>query len=152
MRCSMSRIIVSTCLPEFIQVDGEVVSGGCAFAFAHTCDGSLCSLLPDNHSEPHRLAIALGCSGQVGKHPNSGDGMWGSSDECPSFLYAMPLGGKRVFLEETCLVAKPALPFAVLKRRLTRRLKAMGISVTKVRGLWGVYEAQCGVVGASYEW
>lgn len=69
---------------------------------------------------------------QAGKHPNSGDGLWGSSSECPSFLYAMPLGGKRVFLEETCLVAKPALPFAVLKRRLTRRLKAMGISVTKI--------------------
>ncbi|GLC71022.1 hypothetical protein PLESTF_001061800 [Pleodorina starrii] len=69
---------------------------------------------------------------QVGKHPNSGDGLWGSSEECPSFLYAMPLGGNRVFLEETCLVAKPALPFAVLKRRLTRRLKAMGISVTKI--------------------
>ncbi len=74
--------------------------------------------------------------------------MWGSSSECPSFLYAMPLGGKRVFLEETCLVAKPALPFAVLKRRLTRRLKAMGISVTKVgaagraggRLEWGVIE------------
>ncbi|GIL85682.1 hypothetical protein Vretimale_13250 [Volvox reticuliferus] len=69
---------------------------------------------------------------KAGRHPNSGDGMWGSSDECPSFLYAMPLGGKRVFVEETCLVAKPALPFAVLKRRLTRRLKAMGISVTKI--------------------
>ncbi|KAG2438618.1 hypothetical protein HXX76_005167 [Chlamydomonas incerta] len=69
---------------------------------------------------------------EAGRHPNSGDGMWGSGEECPSFLYAMPLGGKRVFLEETCLVAKPALPFAVLKRRLTRRLKAMGISVTKI--------------------
>jgi lycopene epsilon-cyclase len=34
-----------------------------------------------------------------------------------------------VFLEETCLVAKPALPFAVLKRRLERRLQAMGIQV-----------------------
>ena len=48
----------------------------------------------------------------------------------PSFLYAMPVdGGRRVFLEETCLVAKPALPFAVLKRRLERRLDAMGIKV-----------------------
>lgn len=48
----------------------------------------------------------------------------------PSFLYAMPVdGGRRVFLEETCLVAKPALPFAVLKRRLERRLQAMGIKV-----------------------
>jgi hypothetical protein len=49
--------------------------------------------------------------------------------EVPSFLYAMPLGGNRVFLEETCLVAKPALPFAVLKRRLERRLKAVGMKV-----------------------
>ena len=40
---------------------------------------------------------------------------------------AMPLAGARVFLEETCLVAKPALPFAVLKRRLHRRLAAMGL-------------------------
>ncbi len=55
---------------------------------------------------------------QPGAHPNAGDGVWGTSGEVPSFLYAMPLGGNRVFLEETCLVAKPALPFAVLKRRL----------------------------------
>jgi len=41
----------------------------------------------------------------------------------------MPLQPGRVFLEETCLVTKPALPFAVLKRRLERRLKAMGIKV-----------------------
>ncbi|GFR43330.1 hypothetical protein Agub_g4400 [Astrephomene gubernaculifera] len=69
---------------------------------------------------------------QAGQHPNAGEGLWGSASESPSFLYAMPLGGGRVFLEETCLVAKPALPFAVLKRRLTRRLKAMGISVKKI--------------------
>ena len=49
--------------------------------------------------------------------------------EVPSFLYAMQLPDGRVFLEETCLVAKPALPFATLKRRLYRRLKAMGIKV-----------------------
>ncbi|MEW5308026.1 MAG: hypothetical protein WDW38_000016 [Sanguina aurantia] len=66
---------------------------------------------------------------QAGTHPNAGDGLWGTAHEAPSFLYAMPLGGNRVFLEETCLVAKPALPFAVLKRRLERRLKAMGIRV-----------------------
>lgn len=56
--------------------------------------------------------------------------MWGTKDEVPSFLYAMPTeGGRSVFLEETCLVAKPALPFAVLKRRLERRLAALGIKV-----------------------
>lgn len=64
-----------------------------------------------------------------GKHPNGGEGLWGTEKEVPSFLYAMPLGGKRVFLEETCLVAKPALPFSVLKRRLHRRCEALGITV-----------------------
>ena len=66
-----------------------------------------------------------------GEHPAAGAGLWGTRREVPSFLYAMPLGGARVFLEETCLVAKPALPFAVLKRRLHRRLAAMGL---KARG------------------
>jgi hypothetical protein len=41
----------------------------------------------------------------------------------------MPLGGDRVFLEETCLVAKPPLPFQTLKRRLQRRLASMGLQV-----------------------
>mmetsp|Transcript_17062 Transcript_17062/g.50951 ORF Transcript_17062/g.50951 Transcript_17062/m.50951 type:complete len:580 (+) Transcript_17062:168-1907(+) len=68
-----------------------------------------------------------------GEHPNAGENMWGTKDEVPSFLYAMPTeGGRSVFLEETCLVAKPALPFAVLKRRLERRLAALGIKVVKV--------------------
>jgi Lycopene cyclase protein len=66
---------------------------------------------------------------EPGKHPNAGDGLWGTENEVPSFLYAMPLEANRVFLEETCLVAKPALPFATLKRRLERRLMAMGIKV-----------------------
>ncbi len=63
------------------------------------------------------------------EHPAAGEGVWGAQEEVPSFLYGMPLQPGRVFLEETCLVTKPALPFAVLKRRLERRLKAMGIKV-----------------------
>lgn len=76
-----------------------------------------------NDGMAHRLKTG------VFEHPNSGGGLWGSASEPPSFLYAMPLGGRRVFLEETCLVAKPALPFAVLKRRLERRLRAMNVKV-----------------------
>ena len=63
------------------------------------------------------------------EHPAGGRGLWGTSREVPSFLYAMPLPDGRVFLEETCLVAKPALPFATLKRRLHRRLAAMNVQV-----------------------
>ena len=71
-----------------------------------------------------------GCSRLTqGEHPAGGEGVWGTQREVPSFLYAMPVGGRRVFLEETCLVAKPALPFATLKRRLQRRLSAMGLKV-----------------------
>ena len=65
-------------------------------------------------------------------HPLGFDGLWGTSDEVPSFLYAMPLDNGRVFLEETALVARPELPFKVLKRRLERRLKALGVEVVEV--------------------
>ena len=62
----------------------------------------------------------------------------------PSFLYAMPMeGGRRVFLEETCLVAKPALPFAVLKRRLQRRLAASGIKARRVPAMHWPAVAGC---------
>lgn len=67
-----------------------------------------------------------------GEHPNGGKGMWETHNEVPSFLYAMPESNSRVFLEETCLVAKPALPFSILKRRLYRRCEALGIKINKV--------------------
>ncbi|EFN58632.1 hypothetical protein CHLNCDRAFT_19656 [Chlorella variabilis] len=69
---------------------------------------------------------------QPGKSQHGKDGLWGTEAEVPSFLYAMPLGGNRVFLEETCLVARPAMPFATLKRRLERRCRALGIEVKEV--------------------
>ena len=73
--------------------------------------------------------VFTACRPAAGEHPAGGDGLWGTGEEVPSFLYAMQLPDGRVFLEETCLVAKPALPFATLKRRLYRRLQAMGITV-----------------------
>lgn len=75
----------------------------------------------------HHSGVWGGAAGRLvpGEHPNAGDGLWGTCREVPSFLYAMPLSDGSVFLEETCLVAKPALPFSVLKRRLHRRLAAM---------------------------
>jgi lycopene cyclase-like protein len=45
----------------------------------------------------------------------------------PSFLYAMPLGDGTVFVEETVLVGRPAVPFDRLERRLRLRLRALGI-------------------------
>ncbi|UPR03242.1 lycopene epsilon cyclase [Chloropicon primus] len=57
---------------------------------------------------------------------------WGTRREVPSFLYAMPLGGNKAFFQETCLVAKDAVPFSVLKRRLETRLNALGVKVKAV--------------------
>ena len=76
--------------------------------------------------------ITLSCRIQAGQHPAGAEGLWGTDNEVPSFLYGMPLGNGRVFLEETCLVSKPGLPFATLKRRLERRLDAMGLKVRTV--------------------
>lgn len=44
----------------------------------------------------------------------------------PSFLYAFPLEDGRWFVEETSLARRPALPTAVLARRLALRLAARG--------------------------
>ncbi|MGZ4541939.1 MAG: lycopene cyclase family protein [Mycobacteriaceae bacterium] len=47
----------------------------------------------------------------------------------PSFLYAVPLGGDRVLLEETCLARRPGLGLDDLARRLIARLAARGLQI-----------------------
>jgi lycopene beta-cyclase len=55
--------------------------------------------------------------------PDHGETGW------PTFLYAVPLGGGRVLLEETSLARRPGLPQPVLRRRLRARLARHGIAV-----------------------
>ena len=50
-------------------------------------------------------------------------------DDVPSFLYAVPVGGGRTILEETCLVGRPALGLGELERRLRIRLAARGVRI-----------------------
>ncbi|KAK9845376.1 hypothetical protein WJX81_004833 [Elliptochloris bilobata] len=50
----------------------------------------------------------------------------------PTFLYAMPFSPTRMFLEETSLVARPALGFPELRARLRARLAHLGVVVTAV--------------------
>lgn len=50
----------------------------------------------------------------------------------PTFLYAMNLGNGRVFVEETVLVSRPAVPFDALERRLHQRLNALGIKPRRI--------------------
>lgn len=45
----------------------------------------------------------------------------------PTFLYAMPLAAGRLFVEETVLVGRPAVPVTTLERRLRLRLARLGI-------------------------
>ena len=54
--------------------------------------------------------------------PDHGDAGW------PTFLYAVPLGGGEVLLEETSLARRPGVPLPVLRRRLRARLAHHGIT------------------------
>ena len=54
--------------------------------------------------------------------PDHGEPGW------PTFLYAIPLGGDAVLLEETSLARRPGLPLPVLRRRLEARLARHGIT------------------------
>jgi lycopene beta-cyclase len=57
---------------------------------------------------------------------------WRPADDpraAPSFLYALPLGGDRVLLEETCLAGRPALGTGELHRRLQVRLARHGVEL-----------------------
>ena len=54
--------------------------------------------------------------------PDHGEAGW------PTFLYAIPLGGDAVLLEETSLARRPGLPLPVLRRRLDARLARHGIT------------------------
>lgn len=54
----------------------------------------------------------------------------GEFAQLPTFLYAMPSSNTRVFFEETCLAARPAMPFSILKQRLQRRLATLGVRYT----------------------
>ena len=46
----------------------------------------------------------------------------------PTFLYAVPLGGGRVLLEETSLARRPGLPMPALRDRLLARLARYGVT------------------------
>ena len=89
-------------------------------------DATATKLQPLNASKTARTGE------EVVVHPNW-EGEIGTTGEAPSFLYAMPLANGTVFLEETCLVARPTLPFSTLKRRLDRRCAAMGIEIVEVQ-------------------
>lgn len=54
------------------------------------------------------------------------------NDELPTFLYVMPFSKTKIFLEETSLVARPAISFDDLKERLKVRMEWLGLKVLNV--------------------
>ncbi len=56
----------------------------------------------------------------------------GPAADPPSFLYALPLPGGRVFLEETVLATRAPVTFVELRNRLRSRLARMGVAPGRV--------------------
>ncbi len=54
------------------------------------------------------------------------------AENAPTFMYAMPLKGNKIFFEETSLVARPALSFQECKDRCFTRLEHLGIKVVDI--------------------
>ena len=91
---------------------------------------------------------AYGIAATVDKHPFALDSMlfmdWrddhtlgfpemrAANRRVPTFLYAMPFSSTEVFLEETSLVARPAVGFEELRERLERRLEHLEIKVKEI--------------------
>ena len=55
-----------------------------------------------------------------------------SAGTAPTFNYVMPLYDNRVFLEETSLVANPAVSFKECRDRLATRMERMGLAIETV--------------------
>lgn len=94
---------------------------------------------------PSRSAqVALGRIVELSRVPWAEDeAVWmdlrGHDDQAPSFLYALPLGGDRVLLEETSLASSPPMAWRVLEARLEDRIAAWGLQVRRTVGHERVY-------------
>lgn len=65
--------------------------------------------------------------------PFDGTKHWGATS--PSFLYAIPMPGERVLLEETCVAGVPGLGQLELRRRLLQRLDGFGLRAAALEAL-----------------
>ncbi|KAA8549903.1 hypothetical protein F0562_001587 [Nyssa sinensis] len=96
----------------------------------------------------HGYQIAHGILAEVDSHPYDLDKMvlmdWrdthlgnepylrASNSRFPTFMYAMPFDSNLIFLEETSLVSRPVLSYMEVKKRMTARLRHLGIRVKSV--------------------
>lgn len=95
----------------------------------------------ENHPGPGwQVAVGVTIETTNGPHPFPTDEMlfmdWRgdhlpgdkASSKEPTFLYAMPFDERTVFVEETSLVARPAISFETCRQRLYDRLQHLGIT------------------------
>ncbi|KAL5579763.1 hypothetical protein UlMin_012205 [Ulmus minor] len=96
----------------------------------------------------HGYQIAHGILAEVDSHPFDLDKMilmdWRDShlgnepylrannSKTPTFLYAMPFDSNLIFLEETSLVSRPMLSYIDVKKRMSARLRHLGIRVRRI--------------------
>lgn len=101
------------------------------------------ALLPRPEHPAPAFQTALGWTVEADEHPFAAneavlmdwrDGHLAPAERggVPTFLYAYPLRDGRLFVEETALAARPALPLDRLEDRLRRRMQAMGVRVRRV--------------------
>lgn len=88
-------------------------------------------IVAEVESHPFDLETMLFMDWRDG-HTEGRPEMKAANDALPTFLYAMPFSKTKVFLEETSLVARPAIGFKDLKERLVARLEHLGIKVTRI--------------------
>jgi lycopene beta-cyclase len=69
-----------------------------------------------------------GAGGDGANGNRAGTDGGGTGPDWPTFLYAVPLGGGRVLLEETSLARRPGLPMPQLRARLLTRLARFGVT------------------------
>lgn len=62
-------------------------------------------------------------------HLDSHPDLKAKNDILPTFLYVMPFSETKIFVEETSLVARPAIGFDDLKERLKIRMDWLGLKV-----------------------
>lgn len=123
------RVVAVT--PSGLELEG----GALEARWVIDCSGTAQVLA--NNPPPTAFQTAYGIEIETdGGHPwNPDEATWmdlRGLQTPPSFLYAMPYGPDRVFVEETALAWRPAFPIEALQDRLHARLDQLGIRIRSV--------------------
>lgn len=123
---------------ETLSDDGVVLADGRVIAGKLVVDAAGAGVQFAGRRGHHAPGFqrALGLDLQVDAHPFALDTMQlmdfstaPGAEGLPSFVYVMPHGPKRIFVEETSLVGRPAVDLDVLEVRLRARLAEWGIAI-----------------------